>query len=302
MKMKFRGHESFFIRKGWLTKGLKYITLDPYAFMGANENPMDIFGMGLNMTKSLRYWMQATNLTYEPRERRKRQKLTDFGKVIYENDPYIEEFGTLILLHYNLLKNKEMATSWYFFFNYFNISNFSKEDFIQGLNKFIKLNNGKKISPKSLEDDYDCLLKTYIPLHERNPKKVHPENIIDSPLGELGIIKIIDSSNKIYSKNMINIDYLDENIILSLITDKFKNQNEIKIIDLLEQNNSIGKVLNLDMSGLSYLLRKIELSGHIKVIRTSGLDVIRIEENINSMDYIKKYYKKIRRHKNDFEK
>ncbi|MEG1566692.1 MAG: DUF4007 family protein, partial [Anaerovoracaceae bacterium] len=32
--MKFRGHETFFIRKGWLYKGMKNVVADSTVFMG----------------------------------------------------------------------------------------------------------------------------------------------------------------------------------------------------------------------------------------------------------------------------
>lgn len=58
--MKLRGHETFFIRKGWLSKGLKHIVESPDVFVSKVNNPMDELGIGANMVKSLRYWMQAT--------------------------------------------------------------------------------------------------------------------------------------------------------------------------------------------------------------------------------------------------
>ena len=61
--MKFRGHETFFIRKGWLYKGMSNIVKEPEVFQGAVGNPMDVLGIGANMVKALRYWLTATKLT-----------------------------------------------------------------------------------------------------------------------------------------------------------------------------------------------------------------------------------------------
>ena len=36
--MKFRGHETFAIRKGWLNKGMKNIKLNPGVFLGDAGN------------------------------------------------------------------------------------------------------------------------------------------------------------------------------------------------------------------------------------------------------------------------
>ena len=102
MKMKFRAHDTFFIRKGWLTKGMEQIVAKPDLFVDKEENPMDILGIGSNMTKALRYWLQVVGLTQEPPQGRRIQTLTEFGEIVYEQDHYIEELGTLYLLQYKL--------------------------------------------------------------------------------------------------------------------------------------------------------------------------------------------------------
>lgn len=62
MVMKFRAHETFFIRKGWLSKGMKAIKNDPMAFISKEKNPMDTLGIGSNMVKSLRYVLLADTM------------------------------------------------------------------------------------------------------------------------------------------------------------------------------------------------------------------------------------------------
>ena len=61
--MKFRAHDTFFIRKGWLSKGMKYVNAKEDIFIAKDENPMDVLGIGANMVKALRYWLQAVGLT-----------------------------------------------------------------------------------------------------------------------------------------------------------------------------------------------------------------------------------------------
>jgi len=110
MAMRFRAHDTFFIRKGWLSKGMERIVAKPDLFVDKNENPMDILGIGTNMVKALRYWLQVVGLTEEPTTGRRVQTLTEFGQVVYDNDRYIEELGTLYLLQYQLAKRKTDAT------------------------------------------------------------------------------------------------------------------------------------------------------------------------------------------------
>ena len=75
MVMKFRAHDTFFIRKGWLSKGMKYVHAKDDVFISKNENPMDVLGIGANMVKALRYWLQAVGLTEEPSSGRRTQSL-----------------------------------------------------------------------------------------------------------------------------------------------------------------------------------------------------------------------------------
>ena len=93
-KMKFRAHETFFIRKGWLSKGMKYVQqTNGEVFISKTENPVDVLGLGTNMVKALRYWLQVVGLTEEDSKTRK-QKLSEIGTIIFEKDRYLEEIGT----------------------------------------------------------------------------------------------------------------------------------------------------------------------------------------------------------------
>lgn len=111
--MKFRAHDTFFIRKGWLSKGMKAVQTKPDVFVAKDENPMDVLGIGSNMVKALRYWLVATNLTEEAIQNKKRiQKFTDFGTQVYKNDRYMEEYGTLYLLHYMICFANNEKNCW----------------------------------------------------------------------------------------------------------------------------------------------------------------------------------------------
>ena len=95
MEMKFRAHDTFFIRKGWISKGMRHVHNNPSVFISKKENPMDVLGIGANMVKSLRYWLQAVGVTEEPTSGKRLQSFTRFGSLVYENDKYIEELGSL---------------------------------------------------------------------------------------------------------------------------------------------------------------------------------------------------------------
>lgn len=291
--MKFRAHETFFIRKGWLYKGLKNVDKSADVFVSKVKNPMDELGIGANMVKSLRYWLQAVGLTSEPNSGPKVQTITDLGKIIWENDKYMEETGTLWLLHYQLASNQENATAWYFFFNEFYHTEFKKEDFVLNLKNYISMNSSKdekKIVDSSLESDFDCIINTYVPRAKSNPGKVHPENNIDCPFGELGLIDILSKRNKVYKKAQPKKDDIHPLIILAIILDQANGGKEIKISSILTSKCNVGKIFNLDVVALMNYLYKLQQLGYLRVIRTAGLDIIRIITDMDFYECIIKYY------------
>lgn len=290
--MRFGGHEKFFIRKGWLHKGIKNVSENPAVFVNKEPVPADVLGLGSNMVKSLRYWLQVVGLTQEPVAGKRIQEITKIGQLIYQNDPYFEELGSLWLLHYNLARNMQQATSWYFFFNEFQMQEFKKDDFCLALQKYIGIHSDVEVSESSLENDFDCFINTYISRMKSNPEKVHPENNIDCPLGELNLLDVKDKRDKIYTRVIPPKASIHPFIALAIIVDMAESQ-EIKIQSILRNKNGLGKLFNLDMISLLELLNKIEKLGYISVIRTAGLDVIRLKTNWTFLDCVEQYYKAI---------
>lgn len=297
--MKFRAHETFFIRKGWLGKGLKNIVHDSSVFVTKEENPMDILGIGANMVKSLRYWMQAVGLSTEPKSGKRIQSLTEWGKLIQQNDPYIEEVGTLLLLQYKLAANYELATSWYFFFQRFNMQEFNKDDFIYAIKNYISMqSDDASYSERSLSDDFNCIINTYLPRYKFAPEKISPENNIDCPLGEIGLIDIVNKEKKIYRKTIPSNKLFSPWITMALIIEQFtasqpeiaQGSKEIKIKSLLHEQNGLAKIFNLDSLTLLEVLRQAEEANLLKIVCTAGLDTIQIINNYSSADCIERYY------------
>lgn len=310
--MKFRAHDTFFIRKGWLSKGMRNVIASPDVFVSKTNNPMDVLGIGANMVKALRYWMVAVGLTEEPPSGQRTQTPTELGKIIYKNDPYFEEMGTLWLLHYMLVKANDKqypivdteATAWWFFFNEFKMNEFTRDDFVTQIGKFLRNSDEGEKPVRTLEDDFNCIVQTYVSRMKSNPEKVKPESNIDCPLGELNLIDIVGtakdgSRQKIYRKSAPKKDMLHPLILLAVILDQSKNVErkdgikEVRIASIQNDNGNAGKAFNLDIISLTALLYKIELLGHIKVNRTAGLDVINIKTDWDFERCVKAYYEAI---------
>lgn len=294
MAMKFRAHDTFFIRKGWLSKGMERVVAKDDLFIDKTENPMDILGIGSNMVKALRYWLQAVGLTYEQTKGKHVQNLTPLGIEIYEKDRYIEELGTLYLLQYQLAKQKKEATAWYYFFNEFTMSEFTREEFVQSLQNYIMMSVGEfNKAIRSLNDDFACIINTYLPRYKSNPEKVSPENNIDCPFGELGLIDIANKKRKTYKKSIPAARTFNPWVIYAVIMDQANGRVEIGLNELLTKPCNIGKVFNLDAIVMLDVLHEVENTGMIKIIRTAGLDVIRLNEQLTFEQCVRKYYETI---------
>ncbi len=294
MAFKFRANETFFIRKGWLSKGMERVVAKEDLFVDKTENPMDVLGIGSNMVKSLRYWLQAVNLTSEPNAGRRVQTLTPFGEMVYENDRYIEEVGTLYLLQYKLAKNKDNATAWYFFFNEFTMSEFTREDYVQAIQNYILMSeDGATAAIRSLNEDFACIINTYLPRYKSNPGKVSAENNIDCPFGELGLVDIANKKQKTYKKTTPSPKTFDPWVVLAVIFDQANGRDEIGLNELLKGACNIGRVFNLDAVTLLDVLHEVEKLGSIKIIRTAGLDVIHIKEQYTFDECVEHFYENI---------
>lgn len=293
--MKFRAHETFFVRKGWLSKGMRHIDTCADLFSNREINPMDILGIGSNMVKSLRYWLQAVGLTVEIRSPKRMQQFTDLGKIIYVEDPYVEELGTLWLLQYNLCSSLELASSWYYFFNEFSLTEFTKEDFIIGISNYAKL-KGESPSVRSLEDDFNCIINTYIPKYKMNSMRASPEDNMDCPFGELGLIALENKKEKIYRKKSPVKENLPACILVACILKQTNNSTEISLQEIQNNKGSVGKIFNLDTISLMDILNQAEMQGYLKVIRTGGLDVLRIRKDLTYTGCVLDYYAQLHRH------
>jgi hypothetical protein len=107
--LRFSGHESFACRYAWLPKAYRAISEDPVAFAD-DERAMVQMGVGKNMVRSIRFWIEAMGVATGGRG--KSFEVSALGHAILgENgfDPYLEDLRTLWLLHWNLSSRKENA-------------------------------------------------------------------------------------------------------------------------------------------------------------------------------------------------
>lgn len=278
IKMRLQGHEKFALREGWINKGLMIIPSIPDAFL--RKDAPDIFGIGSNMVKSLRYWMRAFGLTNE-----NGSELSALGKIIADNDPYLENAFTLWLLHSCIAKNCVDATTWYMYFNHCDADDLDKEQ-IENilLREVTKYANGQKFSEKSLRNDVEVLLNMY----SKRKDKSDPEDKNVSPFAQLGLIKNLDGK---YIKNHPSRRYFSEMLVLYEVALMIGERESISIDDIVNGDNGLAKIYNMTSIMANDMFDHLDASGDLKVDRTAGLDMIYPMRKLVPEQIIEEYYK-----------
>lgn len=281
VKMRLQGHEKFVLREGWINKALMIIPNAPDVF--TKKNATDLFGMGNNMVKSLRYWMKAFGLTtYNSTDG---TQLTPIGQLIAKYDPYLEKYFTLWIMHSCIAKNKEEATTWYMYFNHCDADELEKRE-IEAivLREVEKYAQGKKFSERSLNNDIDTILNMY----SKNKENVDPEEKNICPFTSLGLVKNTDGK---YAKCHPSKKIFSEMIVLYELALLEKKGNGISIEDVIFGDNGLANIYNLTSVMVNEILDKLDDAGYIKVDRTAGLDMIYFIREIESTEVIEEYYR-----------
>ncbi|MCI9007955.1 MAG: DUF4007 family protein [Lachnospiraceae bacterium] len=278
IKIKLQGHEKFALREGWLNKGIMMLEKNPKVFQ--EKDAPDIFGMGSNMVKSLRHWLRAYGLLDE-----KKGGLTDIGKVILKYDKYFEDLFTIWILHSNIAKNVDEATTWYMFFNRCNLEEFGKDEIIECLKREIfKYTNGVPFSEQSLKNDVDVLLSMY----GKEKGMTDPEDKNISPMAQLELIRKVDG---IYIKNHPDRRKINEWDVLYELGFLMKDKKFISIDSVSIGEKSISSIYQIPRVTVNELLEKLNDLGYIRLDRTAGLDMIYKVMNITPEEVAESYYK-----------
>lgn len=300
--MHFAKHETFHIRDGWLTKGLRISQENPRIFLDP-EAP-EILGMGKNMVRSLRYWMQATGLTEEVRRGTLTvQEPTMLGKLIRDHDIYLEREATLWLIHYNLACSRDLATTWYYFFNHFASGNFSREYFLERLSHWVNAlpDRSRKVAESSLKKDFATLVKTYL---ADKPGDRTPEDSMECPLTSLGLLssfrELSDEDKRITvyrytsgaAANIHPLVFLY--VVLRWQAQNREGARQVSLNNILREPMNAGRIFNIGFSDIEALLGRLfnDYGWRITVTRTGRLDQVNLPD-IEADDVLRDLYETV---------
>lgn len=292
IKPKFSGHDSFALRYGWLYKIAQEAAKKNPPFISPEED-MITYGVGKNMVVAMKYWAKSFGIL-------KSDQLTDFGSKIFGDDgwdKYLEDEGTLWVLHWKLASSKDFNTMWWWAFNIYPEVSFDKQSMLKSVKGYIEDKYpGKTIAvDNSLKKDIDCFINTYVV--KTLVKNAITENTLECPLAELGLIK--EKANKGEYKFQRNLGKnVPKLIFYYALTEYINNLKEetstLSLENITYAVNSPGRIFKLDESIIATYLSDIETSSKNKYQWNDSLGIrqLQITKKTNSDFFLKKYYKK----------
>ena len=155
-KYRFSGHQTFTFRYGWLEKGSRAVAAPNGASALSADDALVRLGVGKNMVDSIRYWCLVTQML-QPDSSAKRPserelEPTPIGrKLLLEPgwDPFLEDDASLWLVHWLLVSNPRIVTTWQIVFSAFQRPDATKRDIVDFVAGFAE-KHGAKITEASL--------------------------------------------------------------------------------------------------------------------------------------------------------
>jgi len=284
IKFTFSGHESFQCRHLWLKKGYDFVNKKK-SFN--NEDAVVELGVGKNMVSSIRFWMKAFNLLTPA------DQLTDFAHKLLSDegyDPYMEDEGTLWLLHYQLVK-KGFASTYSIVFNELRREKieFTKDNFISYIKRKSETEKSFQFNVNTLSEDFKVLTKMYLRLEENNKDK---EDSYTGLLTELDLVKLYKKEkNEFFMIENTERTEIPDEIILYAILDNENFDLSLSLNTLEQNNNSVGTVFAINKPGLQAKIENLTAKFPNMVFNDqAGIKEIQFKEKPTAYSILDKYY------------
>jgi hypothetical protein len=258
---RFSGHESFACRYGWLPKFYDFLRRRP-DLIRQDEEVMVALGIGRNMVKSVRFWAQAFGLMDDAP--RSTPAPTEFAHWLLDpdngEDPYLEDVGSLWLLHWRLASTANLA-AWEVAFFEIPEREILRRFFRQRVERRAS-ELEKKLSASTIRQHVDIFLNCYA-----TPLAVAGEAVEEAlgcPLQELGLVRLTPAGDR---DEVIEFArgpwrHLGPMTFLRILLDYWQlrapHDKTITVRTLLTDFASPGVTLRLDEASLWQLLQSAE--------------------------------------------
>jgi hypothetical protein len=293
VKYVFSGHETFPFRYTWLPKGVTSLREDPELF--TRKDALVTLGVGKNMVRSIRHWCTAAGVI-ERVDRKGQMKVKDLGLSLFgENgwDPFLEDPGTLWLLHWQLVSNPSPASTWHLAFTRWNADRFGRDELVDWLLGFAQRVSGARPTPSSLRRDVDAFIRTYVPAQAKRERPL--EDTFDCPLVELGLLEEVERG--LYRFTRGSKPTLPDGVFASALIDywllRAPNERTLSFESILHGPGSPGGAFKLSENSLAERLERLpewtgltfdDTAGMRNVLRTNA------EAEFDPLEALARYY------------
>lgn len=276
-KYSFSGHESFSCKSLWLKKGFDFVAND--IDFNAPEAVVAL-GVGKNMVSAIRFWMRAFSMT-------ENDTLTPLSYYLFDSesgkDPFMEDLGTLWLLHFHLVNSCE-ATLYNWFFLHFQKErkHFERQHVVSFVHrKLTEYGKQNLYNENTVKKDVGVLLQNYIV-----PEKVQGLDDYSSLLLDLDLLR--QSEGKSYVFNIEGKRRVPSEIFLYAIL-TMKGADNTVSYDILQD---VGLLFCMNDMEVISMCREIESNrpDSVKYSDTAGVRQLLFIKNLNPLDILNEYY------------
>lgn len=278
MKHIYSGHESFTCKTLWLKKGYDHIKNKK------NFNAPDAvvqLGVGKNMVASIRYWMKAFGMT-------KNDNLTFIADYLFASDtgkdPFIEDLGTLWLLHYLLVSTGEATLYNILFtqlqrerrvFDYHHVLNIVKR-------KMLEDGKQNQYNENTVKKDLGTLLLNYV-----LPQKAKALDDYGALLIDLDLIRI-EVDNKRFYFNIEGKRQIPWQIFLYAVI-KTKGNDMAVSYDTLQEIGLMFCMSDIEVIEICNVIVE-HYEGMISYSDVAGIRQLLFIKNFKEVDILNEYY------------
>jgi len=253
-------------------------------------------GVGKNMVSSIRYWLRAARMISETGS-----EATELGRFLLDprrgEDPFLEDEGTLWLLHWLIASNATSATTIAWFFNKFHKPHFNQQELRAALGAYLKSSvvAHRRPAASTLRADVSVLARMYARHRVQGSGPV--EEMLDSPLAELGLIA--ETGKHSYHSAFMERRGLPCEILGFSLIELLRSRgaSNAPLEDLRQSSDDFvapGTVFRLSEAGLMVKLEELART-YPKLFdlrETAGLRQLYLRQEVPAIEMLKAYYGK----------
>lgn len=211
---KFGRHETFTPRYSWLKRGYDAVAepnyvknpsaIHPDYYLFNDDDAHHKLGVGKNMARSIRFWLQAARLIEELKVEGSRSPAgvpTAFGEALLDSgsglDPYLEQPGTWWLLHWMMISPGSYLPAWWAAFHTFGAVNFTTPQVLEHVQAQIDATSAwqqpKRPKASTVKKDVLAMLRNYAGTSGSRRRDMIDDEL-DAPFVSLTLVRPTDES------------------------------------------------------------------------------------------------------------